>query len=643
MVMSDSVGGNASLRQALQRSDFNPVWKHVVTEADFVAGLEAPPDVLLADFTRGRFSGQRALELLHERELDVPLIVIAPEFDEAAVVAGLKLGVADFVTGERLDRLAAAIEGALTERRQERAQRQALDALQRNQERLARIVASGTSVTYALESYGNTAKPIWVSENVVTLTGFPVVEALRPEWWWEQLHHEDRPRLTAELARLPDSDQLLLEYRLQTNSGNYIWLRDERTLVRDASGAILEVLGSWSDITDRKNLETQLRQAQKMEAVGQLASGVAHDFNNLLTAIRCQTETVLAYETISAAARDMLLQVVTATERATDLTRQLLAFSRSQPIQQIPLDLNKLVGNLNKMLHRMISENIRLSLELAPDLPPIYADPSMVEQVILNLAVNARDAMSNGGALTFATSVRTTDAEYLRRQPNARLGEFVALHVTDTGCGIPADVLPRIFDPFFTTKEVGKGTGLGLATVFGIVQQHQGWIEVESQPGRGTGFRIHFPARRELVFDAATVAGTSEIPGGTETLLVVEDDPDLRELVCLTLQKLGYRVLAAANSGETLCLWEAHAPAIRLLLTDAVLREGMNGWDLAARLHAQQPDLKLIVMSGYMAETREQALTTGGGIKFLSKPFDPLSLGSLVRKCLDADAQTPAA
>ncbi|MBE0539875.1 MAG: response regulator [Verrucomicrobia bacterium] len=641
--MSDSVGGNVSLRESLQRLGFIPEWKHVVTEADFRAGLEAPPDVILADFTRGGFSGQRALELLHEHGLDVPLIVIAQGFDEAAIVAGMKMGVADFVNGDRLDRLAAAIQGALTERRQRRAQRQALDALQRNQERLARIVASGTSVTYALESYGNTAKPIWVSENVVTLTGFPVAEALRPEWWWEQLHHEDRPRLTAELARPPDQDQLLLEYRFQVKSGNYVWLRDERTLVRDASGAILEVLGSWSDITDRKNLETQLRQAQKMEAVGQLASGVAHDFNNLLTAIRCQTETVLAYETISAAARDMLLQVVVATERATDLTRQLLAFSRSQPIQQIPLDLNKLVGNLNKMLYRVIGENIKLTLELAPELPPIHADPGMVEQVILNLAVNARDAMSSGGALTFATTVLETDAEYLRRQPNARLGEFVALNVTDTGCGIPADVLPRIFDPFFTTKEVGKGTGLGLATVFGIVQQHQGWIEVETQPGQGAGFRIYFPARRELVSDAATVAGTSEIPGGTETLLVVEDDPDLRELVGLTLQKLGYRVLDAATSGEALRIWEANAPAIKLVLTDAVLTEGMNGWELAARLHAQQPALKLIVMSGYMAETREQALSAGGGIKFLSKPFDPLSLGSLVRKCLDAEPHTPVA
>lgn len=642
LLVEDSPGGADSFLPELYRRGFVTVRKQVETEADYRACLNARLDILFVNLTQPQFSARRALEILHESGLDVPLIVLADCAREDLVVECLKQGAADFLVRARLDRLVGAVQNALKERRQQREKRQAMEALQRNQQRLARIVSSGTSVTYSLEYTGDTTAPLWVSENVSTLTGFAVADVLQPEWWWEHLHPEDRPRLTAELARFPDQDQVLLEYRLQARSGDYLWVRDERTLLRDASGGILEVLGSWSNITERKQLETQLRQAQKMEAVGQLASGVAHDFNNLLTAIRCQTETVLAYETITSTTRDMLQQVVAATERATNLTRQLLAFSRSQPIQQVPLDLNLLVGNLNKMLYRVIGENIKLHLELKPELPPIHADPSMVEQVILNLAVNARDAMPRGGRLSLSTAVLTTDADYLRRQPHAHLGEFISLDVADTGCGIAPEVLPRIFDPFFTTKEVGKGTGLGLATVFGIIQQHQGWIEVESQSGQGTAFRICFPARRDLAVGSDTAAGTVLIPGGTETLLVVEDDDDLRELLCLTLRKLGYQVLDAATSVEALKVWAIHATAIRLVLTDAVLAEGPNGWELAARLRTQQPDLRVIVMSGYTTEMRAEEFRADNGIEFLSKPFDPLSLGNLVRRCLDDQTQTPS-
>jgi len=418
--------------------------------------------------------------------------------------------------------------------------------------------------------------------------------------------------------------------------------RDGKAVHLEASVGAASVEGSphsvvvLRDVTARVNLEGQLRHAQKMEAVGQLANGVAHDFNNLLTAIRCQTETILAYEQISPGTKEMLQQVIHATQRANNLTRQLLAFSRRTPMQLATVEINALIGNLSSLLKRLIAENVQLSLELQQPLPPVCADPSMIEQVIVNLAVNARDAMPRGGKLTLGTTIIHIAEENIQHHAGGRLGEFIALQVSDTGSGIAPDVLPRIFEPFFTTKEVGKGTGLGLATASGIVQQHDGWIEVESAIGRGTTFTLFLPARRDLVVPAAqTTEQPGVIPTGHETLLLVEDDPQLRRLIRATLEKFGYQVADAGSGAETMALWEQRGNDFHLAMVDLILPEGVNGLELVEQLRARRPGLKAILMSGYGEQIPDLTAKALPGVRLLSKPFDPQSLARIVRHSLD--------
>jgi PAS domain S-box-containing protein len=391
------------------------------------------------------------------------------------------------------------------------------------------------------------------------------------------------------------------------------------------------------DISDLLSLEHQLRQSQKMEAVGQLAAGIAHDFNNLLTVIQGHTTMRLAAPDLTAALAGSLQQIQAAADRASALTRQLLAFSRKQMIQPKPLNLNHLVEHLMQMLQSVLGEHISLHTDCAKALPLISGDPCNIEQVILNLVVNARDAMPNGGALTLRTTLMETDAAYVQRNPEAQQGRFACLTITDQGCGMDTTIRSRIFEPFFTTKEVGKGTGMGLATVYGIVKQHRGWIEVESQVNRGTTFRVYLPVTDQQVEEPAfepTVV--KPLRGGQETILMVEDEPVLRELVEAVLTDQGYRVLAAESGSDALRVWKEHAGAIDLLFTDMVMPGGMTGRELAQQLKPRDPKLKVIYTSGYSKETMDRSFALREGLNFLAKPYRPPALVQMVRNILDA-------
>ena len=392
------------------------------------------------------------------------------------------------------------------------------------------------------------------------------------------------------------------------------------------------------DITDVVNLEAQFRHAQKLESIGQLAAGVAHDFNNILTVIQGYADLLLSRTKEQATFAGPLKLISDATRRASSLTRQLLTFSRKQVIQSRVLSLNTVLDNLSSILYRLLGEDIALQTCFAAELPCIQADAGMIEQVVMNLAVNARDAMPGGGQLRLSTSLVEVDSAHVQRQVAARQGTFVCLAVADTGSGMSAETLGRIFEPFFSTKEVGKGTGLGLATVYGIVKQHQGWSEVTSEPGRGTVFKIFLPAVAARAEPAAdTSFCTREIPGGHETILLVEDEPDLRKLVREILLGYKYHVIAAANGVEALEVWDQHDGHIDLLLTDLVMPEGINGRELAARLRRRKPGLKVIYTSGYTAGVVGGEAGCGDGL-FLQKPYRPPALAELVRKCLDAAA-----
>jgi PAS domain S-box-containing protein len=532
---------------------------------------------------------------------------------------------------ETLQALADHCGGALDRIRLE-------EAWQTTQQRLGRLLAQSPAVIYSLKTDGQTTEPAWVSENVERLLGYTAAECNGPEGLFKQVHPQDRQDVIDSLLQLLSHKQVARDCRVRHKNGDYRWLRDEQRLVCDAAGAAVEIVGSWVDITERKGLEVQLRQAQKMEAVGQLAGGVAHDFNNMLAVIRGNAELLLMDEgQHTAETREGLQHVVEASERAANLTRQLLTFSRKQVLLPQPLVLNEVIANLTKMLNRVIGENIDLQCQYAAPLPYVQADTGMLEQVILNLVVNARDAMPEGGQLRVATAHSQIDEAHARVNPGARAGDFVYLSVSDTGTGIAPEHLTRIFEPFFTTKEIGKGTGLGLATVYGIVQQHQGWVEVSSQVGEGTTFKVFLPAIPAPAQSAAASEAAAEVRGGTETILLVEDEHAVRITIRRVLESSGYTIREATSAQEALELWHSHAGEIALLLTDIIMPGGMSGRDLAERLWGQKPGLKVLFMSGYSADVlgKNTEFIRRTKSHFLQKPSSSRVILETVRQSLD--------
>jgi len=425
-----------------------------------------------------------------------------------------------------------------------------------------------------------------------------------------------------------------------TKNGRRITCEWRSTPWRDATGDICGCLSIVTDITEklrtekeRQNLEAQLRQSQKMEAVGQLSGGIAHDFNNILTVIQGNAALLQSLELQPAEIRDCSNQIARAGERAAGLTRQLLMFARKQQMQPVNLDLNETVAQMTKMLQRILGEDISLRSEYAPALPLIHADVGMIEQIILNLAVNARDAMPSGGRLTIRSNVQNfkpaASPETAPAEPR------VCLSVTDTGTGIAPEILPRIFEPFFTTKEVGKGTGLGLATVYGIVQQHHGEITVQSELGSGTTFNVHFPIVATAPVEKSEPRSKAALPGGNETILLVEDEFPLRTFVSELLQRCGYTVLEAESGPDALKIWQDQRDRIQLVLTDIIMPENLNGIDLGHRLLADKPSLRVIYTSGYTGNLDGRHDTLAEGVNFIRKPFKPEAIAEIIRKNLD--------
>jgi signal transduction histidine kinase/ActR/RegA family two-component response regulator/HAMP domain-containing protein len=410
----------------------------------------------------------------------------------------------------------------------------------------------------------------------------------------------------------------------------------QREFTPDEIQFLIAVVGCIGMAADHLNLEEQLRQSQKMESIGQLAAGVAHDFNNMLTIIQGHSSALLARPSLPSEMVDPVQAVFFAAERAAGLTRQLLMFSRKNIMQPRPLDLRETVGNMTKLLGRLLGENVTLKFQSPANLPSVQGDTGMIEQVVMNLAVNARDAMPRGGTLTIEIEPVAIDAAYAEMRPEARPGYFLRLRVADTGAGMDSATLGRIFEPFFTTKEVGKGTGLGLATVYGIVKQHEGWIEVNSVPGKGSTFDVFFPADEQPVApEKKESAANASVAGGTETILLVEDEAILREMARDILKDCGYRILEACTGKQALEVWSQHAKEIDLLLTDMVMPEGMSGVDLAEWLLADRPDLKIIFTSGYTSNEINAELLSRSQALFLQKPYSHTTLARAVRDCLD--------
>jgi PAS domain S-box-containing protein len=424
------------------------------------------------------------------------------------------------------------------------------------------------------------------------------------------------------------------ETEILARDGRWIECRFSLALLRDAAGTTIGTLAILEDTSERKRLEAQLRQAQKMEAVGRLAGGIAHDFNNLLAVIMGHSDLIKSVLRKGDALGHDVEQIRRASERAATLTRQLLAFSRRQFLQPQVIDVNTLVGNLATMLRRLIGEHIQLELRLDPAAGRVSADPGQLEQVVMNLTVNARDAMPQGGLMTLETGPAVLDEAFVGTHPGSSRGAHVRLSIHDTGCGMTADVLSHLFEPFFTTKEPGRGTGLGLSTVYGIVKQHRGYIDVQSEPGQGSTFAVYLPRVDAKPAAERTASREQIMPGGRETVLFVEDEVALRDLIHRVLAKGGYTVLAAGDGLEAVALAEAHAGRIDLAVTDVVMPR-MSGPELAARLRARDPGVRLLYVSGYTADQLRSQTDLGADATLLAKPFTSDGLLRKVREVLD--------
>jgi signal transduction histidine kinase/response regulator RpfG family c-di-GMP phosphodiesterase len=454
--------------------------------------------------------------------------------------------------------------------------------------------------------------------------------------WLADAEQEENPAASVLDRRAGMKSGFAFPLRLQGEVLGILELRSRE--VRQPEPDVLEMFATLGSLIgqslDRKKLEEQLRQSQKMDAIGHLAGGVAHDFNNILLVIQGYSQILGKDPKLSKETADGLDQIFRAAQRAASLTRQLLAFSRRQVIHARTLDLGEVASETSKMLQRVIGEDVALKVERSPAPVLIEADEDMLVQVLINLASNSRDAMPNGGMLRISAQARTLDEGAARQNPEARAGDFACLRVTDTGAGIKPEDLARIFEPFFTTKGIGKGTGLGLATVYGIVKQHQGWIETTSQPGQGTTFSIFFPRSKQAP-KASTDKADANVPGGTETILLVEDEEPVRTLVRGTLQRLSYRVIEAESGAQALSVWDQHPGQVDLLLTDMVMPEGVSGRELVQRLQAKKPALKFIYTTGYSRERATGAMPLPPGSHFLQKPYDLRKLAQTVRLCLD--------
>lgn len=811
LILEDNPSDAELILHALRRAGYEPSATRVETEPEYLAQLQPAPEIILADFSMPEFDSLRALEIMQERALDIPFIIVSGTIGEERAVEVMQRGATDYIIKDRLGRLGQAVAQALDKKRLRNATRLAERRLQAQHAvtqvlaeapTLARASASilaaicrgldwdfgalwqvdqVESVLRCVDCWRNPSAPVgdfeatsressfalgvsfpgriwesgqpaWVADIARSHSthrapsaasvglhgafGFPIIlgtetlgvleflsrdikqpddEALRMmmaigsqlgqyierkraeaslrqsnqtlqaliqaaplaiitldqrsrvTMWNEAAAHifgwQEAEVLGRPLPLVPEGAQEVFECSIQRGSagarakgqelrllhknGSLIDVNLWTAPVTNAHGLIVGTMDLYLDVTGNKSLEAQFRQSQKMEAVGQLAGGVAHDFNNLLSIILGYSELIYSKMAPADPDREPLRQIRSAANRAAGLTRQLLAFGRKQILAPVVLDLNARVAELDQMLRRLIGEDIELKTVLQPDLGRVKADPGQIEQVVMNLVVNARDAMPTGGVLTIQTSHAFLTNLQVREHEELAPGPYTLLTVSDTGCGMAEAMKTHIFEPFFTTKEVGKGTGLGLATVFGIVKQSGGFIEVESTPGTGSTFRMYFPQVRGSTVNKRAAPRPSDhglvrMPRGVETILLVEDEDGMRELTHLVLAATGYKVLVASDGSEAVQLAHDHADAIHLLLTDVVMPR-MGGRQVSDTLALSRPSMKVLYMSGHTDDAMMRHGIRDAGANFLPKPFTPLALVQKVREVLDSTNEPPAA
>jgi PAS domain S-box-containing protein len=519
-------------------------------------------------------------------------------------------------------------------------QRQGGEALKKSEASLAaaqRIARLGSWELDLAKGDALETAPLRWSEETWRIFGMkPRPEAVTAEMFFKAAHVDDRKHVKSAMEEaLRKKEPFELEHRILLPDGEVRIVRERAELTLNDAGDPLQLRGIVMDITAQKRLEERSSQSQKMDAIGALAGELAHDFNNVLTVTHGHALLLLGEKKLSKSGKESAQQIARTAESAAGLTQSLLTFSRRQDMQLRRIDLNQMLNSMTAMLERILGEGVTLQLKCYPQPAVVQADAGMLEQVLLDLAMNARDRMSKGGQLAIDVFPISLGPDNLASHPEGRSGKFICLSVADNGSGIEPDQLNRIFEPFASTKEAGKHAGLGLATVYGIVKQHEGWIEVESEPGNGATFRVYLPASREKDDDAGKKSAPQKVKGGTETILVVEDEEPVRELVCKVLTAYGYNVLEAISGTKAIELWKKSKDKVDLLLTDVVLPDELNGRELAERLRKSRPQLKVIFSSGYSQDIMGKDFTPQKGQVFLQKPYDLQKLAQTVRTCLD--------
>jgi PAS domain S-box-containing protein len=516
------------------------------------------------------------------------------------------------------------MEGEILERKRFEA------ALRESEERYRLIAENSSDLIGLLDRSGCW---VYVSPSHYALLGFAPVELIGASTL-DYVHPDERDQLAGQLERLRDDDTLRLSFRMRHADGSWRWIEGVWTAIVQGDERL--IVAAEHDVTERKSLEAQLLQSQKMEGIGRLAGGVAHDFNNLLTAIIGNAELALDSLPADHMIRADIGEITRAAGRAAGLTRQLLAFARKQIIEPRVIDLNQLILEMDALLRRLIGEDVELVTLPAPGLGNVKADPGQLEQVIINMAVNARDSMPHGGKLTIETHNVELDQEYARQHLNVVAGRYVLLTISDTGIGMDASTRERIFEPFFTTKQQGRGTGLGLSMCYGIIRQHNGYIWVYSEPGQGTTFKVYLPQIDEPTETLAQAFDANASPRGSETILRGEDETAVRELTARALREQGYTVFEASHPDEALAVASAQPPgSIQLLLTDVVMPR-MSGKTLAEELLKLRPGIKTLFISGYTDNAIVHHGRLDPGVAFLPKPFSPATLARKVREILDS-------
>jgi two-component system, cell cycle sensor histidine kinase and response regulator CckA len=629
LIVEDSEDDLLLLLRELRRGGYSPDYVRVETAMEMQAELDRQSwDIVIADYTLPRFSAPEALELLQSQQQDIPFIIVSGTIGEETAVAAMRAGAHDYLLKDNLTRLVPAVERELREAGERQQRLQAEEALRESEERFRQLAENITESVFWM-SDPNAMQMLYVSPAYERIWGLSC-ESLysNAQDWIEAIHPDDRERIQANFfaqSLLGNYDE---EYRILRPDGSMRWIRDRSFPIQDRDGVPYRAVGFAEDITNRKSTEAMLRRTERLESLGTLASGIAHDLNNVLTPIIGITQLLpIKIKNLDEPTQRLLQILDQSAHRGADLVKQILSFASGGESKPSSTQVNHLLLEIQKIIQQAFPKNIELSLDLPADLSPISADETLLHQVFMNLCVNARDAMPNGGRLSIAAKNLAIDENYAQIHLDARAGSYVVVTVADTGTGIPPGILDNIFDPFFTTKEIGKGTGLGLSTAIGIIKSHQGFINVSSELKVGTRFEVYFPATETQ--NVAVEIDSTPALGQGELILVVDDEVAVQEITKTTLETHGYSVITANDGIEAIAIYAEQKQDIRVVLIDMMMPR-LDSATAIRTIQKLNPQAQIIAMSGLVTQESVNQTRHEGVQAFLAKPFTATELLNLL-------------